>query len=195
MEKISTHVSNDFCPQTMFLYGTYLPDGTPNFGLFCWVSYCWDGELSVMACIGEKKLTQDRIRETGVFSANLVTADMIPLADRLGGTSGYNSAKREIAVNTSPGKVLNVPVLEESPWAYELEVARTLPLEGEGAVYICRIRNVLADPALLDDSVSITDRITRINPACTTTQTYFSFTGERLGAWNDFAKRADFTTD
>ncbi len=44
--------SNDFCPQTFFTYGTYKEDGTPNFGLFCWLSYCWDGELCVTACIG-----------------------------------------------------------------------------------------------------------------------------------------------
>ena len=45
-------VYNDFCPQTLFLYGNYKENGTPDFGLFCWFSYIWleDG-LGVMACI------------------------------------------------------------------------------------------------------------------------------------------------
>jgi len=29
--KISTAISNDFCPQTLFLYGTYKEDKTPNY--------------------------------------------------------------------------------------------------------------------------------------------------------------------
>lgn len=43
MAKIARQATNDFCPQTLFLYGTYKEDGTPDFGLFCWFSYCWDG--------------------------------------------------------------------------------------------------------------------------------------------------------
>ena len=68
MAKIPAPIGNDFCPQTLFLYGTYKKDGTPNFGLFCWISYCcWGSEIGVMACIGLDKLTKDRIRETGCF--------------------------------------------------------------------------------------------------------------------------------
>lgn len=54
--------ANTCCPQAFYAYGTYKEDGTPNFGLFCWFSFCWDGELCVMACIGGEKLTKDRIR-------------------------------------------------------------------------------------------------------------------------------------
>jgi len=61
--KKSISISNGFCPQSLFLYGTYKEDNTPNFGLFCWFSYYWDKEMGVMACIGENKLTKDRIRE------------------------------------------------------------------------------------------------------------------------------------
>ncbi len=75
------------------LYGTYKEDGTPNFGLFCWLSYYWDTELCVMACIGGNKLTKDRIHATKVFSANLVTEEMLPLADYLGTKEGYEKDK------------------------------------------------------------------------------------------------------
>lgn len=79
--KVSLPVpSNACCPQAFYTYGTYKEDGTPNFGLFCWFGFCWDGELSVMACIGGEKLTKDRIRATGRFSANLVTEELLPLA-------------------------------------------------------------------------------------------------------------------
>ena len=34
MGKISLKPNNDFCPQTLFLYGTYDEKGNPDFGLF-----------------------------------------------------------------------------------------------------------------------------------------------------------------
>lgn len=187
MAKRAMPVTNDFCPQTMFLYGTYRADGTPNFGLFCWFSYCWDGQLAVMACIGEEKLTKDRIRETGMFSAGLVTRDMLPLADRLGTTSGYGDAKRDIALRTTPGKVLDVPLLKESPFSYELEVAHTFVLDGS-EVYICRILNIMADESLADAGVDFVPRIQAISPACTTGQTYFDFQGNAIGRWGKLNK-------
>lgn len=68
MAKIPAPIGNDFCPQTLFLYGTYKKDGTPNFGLFCWISYCcWGSEIGVMACIGLDKLTKDRTAKPAYF--------------------------------------------------------------------------------------------------------------------------------
>jgi hypothetical protein len=49
--KKSMGISNGFCPQTLFVYGTYNDDGKPDFGLFCWVSYYWNEGLGVMAAI------------------------------------------------------------------------------------------------------------------------------------------------
>ena len=34
MKKVSVPVTNDVCPQTLFVYGTKNEDGTPDFGLF-----------------------------------------------------------------------------------------------------------------------------------------------------------------
>ena len=96
MSKISMGPRNNYCPQTLFLYGTYKEDGTPNFGLFCWFTYVWNNELGVVACIGGDKLTKDRIRLNSVFSANLVTEELLPLADYYGTTSGYDENKVRI---------------------------------------------------------------------------------------------------
>ena len=78
-----------YSPQAFYTYGTYKEDGTPNFGLFCWLSFCLDGERCVIACIGGEKLTKDRIRANGCFSANLVTEELLPLANYFGNKSGY----------------------------------------------------------------------------------------------------------
>lgn len=187
MKKVSVEISNNFCPQTLFLYGTYKEDGTPNFGLFCWFSYCWDKELQVMACIGGEKLTKDRIRETGLFSANLVSEAMLPLADYFGNTEGYNSNKMAVPVETVPGSKLHVPILKDSPWSYELEVKRTIALD-DSDVFLCKIHNIMADEILADKETSVESRLMKASPVITTAQTYFN-AGRRLGSWGDWKDR------
>ncbi len=188
MKKVSVPITNNFCPQTLFLYGTYNEDGMPNFGLFCWFSYCWDSGLGVMACIGGDKLTKDRIRATGVFSANLVTESILPLADYFGNTEGYSADKMNIPIETSKGAVLDVPILDSSPLAFELEVSQTIPLN-DSEVYICRIRNVQVDEELSGENRSVEERIQAIAPVRTTCQTYFSWTGKALGKWGELMQQ------
>lgn len=186
--KKSMPVSNDFCPQTLFLYGTYKEDGTPNFGLFCWFSYIWDAELGVMACIGGDKLTKDRIHATKIFSANLVTESILPLADYFGNTDGYSADKMNVAAGITRGSVLDVPVLDDSPLSFELEVSQSFPLD-DGEVFLCKIRNVLAEESLEDESTSMEKRMQSIKPVSTTCQTYFSWDGRALGAWGELYTR------
>jgi flavin reductase (DIM6/NTAB) family NADH-FMN oxidoreductase RutF len=138
-----------------------------------------------MACISENKLTRDRIITNGVFSANLVTEKILPLADYFGNKSGYDADKMKIDVKTEKGKVLNVPILTESPVAFELEVAKVINLD-DGMIFFCKIRNVLADESLTDGNISIEERMKSIAPICTTCQTYFGWNGEKAGSWGDF---------
>lgn len=184
MSKIVVPVSNDFCPQTLYLYGTYREDGTPNFGLFCWMSYFWDTELGVMACLEGEKLTKDMIQKNGMFSANLVTEDLLPLADFLGNTEGYSGDKARIALETEPGAVLQVPLLKASPVSFELEVARSFS-QGSSDIYLCRIRNVMAEETLMESTASIAEKMKAIAPIRTTCSTYFSWDGHFMGAWGE----------
>lgn len=176
--------SNHFCPQTLFLYGTRKEDETPNFGLFCWFSYYLDKEMGVMACIGGDKLTKDRIHATKVFSANLVTEELLPIADYFGNTEGYNENKMNVSVETEKGRVLNVPILVKSPWVYELEVDRFIALDG-GEVFFCKVRNVLADEFICDEALSVEQRMKIIRPVHSIRQTYFKWDGTTAGSWGE----------
>lgn len=182
MSKISVPITNDYCPQTLFLYGTYSEDKAPDFGLFCWFSYCWDKELGVMMCIGGEKLTKDRIKKNKVFSANLVTEKMLSLADYLGNSDGYDKSKMDFPLDIGKGSVLDVPILQCSPVIYELEAVRSLPMD-DGEVFICKIRNVLMNESLTDETKSVEERIREIAPIHTTCSTYFSWNGASLGEW------------
>ena len=105
MSKISLSPTNDYCPQTLFLYGTYDDEGKADFGLFCWFSYIWHGELGVMACIGGEKLTKENIHKQKIFSANLVTEALLPLADLL----KYFPAVSPSSTNCSASMMVDFP--------------------------------------------------------------------------------------
>lgn len=182
--KKSLPISNSFCPQTLFVYGTYNDDGKPDFGMFCWVSYYWGESLGVMAAICEDKRTRDNIRREGVFSMGMVTEDMLPLADYFGGKSGYDPDKMNIPVVVERGQTLPVPVLENCPWTFELEVDKTFQDNGVD-IYLCKIRNVLADEALCDDAVTAEEKLNGIRPIRTVGGTYYSWNGRSLGNWGE----------
>ncbi len=189
MNKISINpANNDYCPQTLFLYGTYDEVGKADFGLFCWFSYTWEHELGVMACIGGEKLTKDNIHKQKVFSAGLVTESLLPLADYLGTTDGRDPEKMNIDVEIEKGRVLPVPVLAASPVTYELEVKQFIPM-GDGEVMLCRIRNVLQDESLASGTGSSTEKLASIAPVQTTCERYFSWSGSNLGAWGEPRKK------
>ena len=188
MKRVSIGASNEFCPQTLFLYGTYKEDGTPNFGLFCWFSYCYDAELGVMACIGEEKLTKDRIRAAKVFSANLVTEPMLPLADYLGNNAGYTPGKMDIPIEVERGAVLDVPVLKDSPWVFELEVKQSIRRD-DSEIFLCKIRNTLAAEALVDASIGVEEQLKLAMPVLTAVgQHYWTMEPVLKGAWGDWKK-------
>ena len=190
MSKISITPTNDYWPQTLFLYGTYDDEGKADFGLFCWFSYIWDGELGVMACIGGEKLTKENIHRRKVFSANLVTEALLPLADYLGNTPGSDPEKQSLDLKIEKGRVLSVPILTASPVSFELEVKQFIPLH-DGEVMLCAIRNVLQDDLLANGAGGSPEKLVAIAPVRTTCNRYFGWNGSNLGAWGE--PRRDFT--
>lgn len=192
MSKVSVPVTNDICPQTLFVYGTYKEDGQPNFGLFCWFSYCWYDEMGVMCAIGGRKTTQERILANRVFSANLVVEKNLPLADYFGTADGHDADKMAVEVAWEKGAVLDVPVLSSSPLAFELEVDQVISTnEEEGdTVFLCRIRNVLKDEELVNSGLTVQELMQKIGVVSTTgTMDYWSWDGRHLGVWHEPAQK------
>ena len=183
MAKVKTKIGNDYCPQALFLYGTKQEDGQPHFGLFCWFGYYHSSEgLGVMACIGEEKQTKDLIRKNGVFSANLVSEQLLPLADYYGCTYGRTTPDKMKCLPTVEwGQVLDVPTIAESPVSFELEVKKVLPMGDGSDIFLCLIRNVTQDEQLLDMEVPFTERLMKAAPVFAPGEdTYSSIDGRYL---------------
>ncbi|MBE5802762.1 MAG: flavin reductase [Clostridiales bacterium] len=190
MKKVSVPATNDLCPQTLFVYGSMKQDNTPNFGLFCWFSYCWLDQLGVMCAIGGSKETLENIRRNRVFSANLVVESNLALADYFGTADGRDDEKMKIEVEWEEGAVLPVPVLCSSPLSFELEVEREIATgEQDETVFLCHIRNTLKAAELVEETLSSGD-VYKATAAVRTCgdEDYWSWDGRHLGKWHERAK-------
>lgn len=190
MKKVSVPATNDICPQTLFVYGTMNLDNTPDFGLFCWFSYCWYDQLGVICAIGGSKRTLENIRRNRVFSANLVVENNLSLADYFGTADGRSADKMDIAVEWEAGAVLPVPCLSSSPLIFELEVDREIATgEHDETVLLCRIRNTLKDEKLVNPSMTSEEILKKTAAVRTSVHfDYWAWDGRHLGKWHERAK-------
>ena len=73
------------CVQPSFIIGTNNEDGSANFVPITWASATHEegnGYLFVIS-MSRTKMTKKNVLRTGIFSANLVSTDMLPLMDLL----------------------------------------------------------------------------------------------------------------
>ena len=94
------------------------------------------------------KMTKQNVQRTGMFSANLVSTNMLPLMDYFGSRHAKDGKKDGMAYSVSRGEVLDVPVLDQSRWIYECEVSRTMET-GNSTTFFCPIRNIQIDERLV----------------------------------------------
>ena len=189
MKKISVSATNDLCPQTLFVYGSMNEDDTPDFGLFCWFSYCWFDQLGVICAIGGTKRTLENIRRNKIFSANLVVEDNLPLADYFGTADGRDHDKMEVDVEWEKGTVLAVPILCSSPISFELEADQEIATgEHDETVFLCRIRNTLKAESFVNSSMTPEEIYKATAAVHNVDGDYWSWDGRHLGKWHERAK-------
>lgn len=174
------------CVQPSFIIGTNNDDGSHNFAPITWVSATQeddDGYLLVISMFGTKTTKLNVIR-TGMFSANLVSKDMLPLMDYFGSKHAKDGRKDDISYDVSKGEVLDVPVLDQSRWVYECEVSRTVET-GNSTTFFCKIRNIQMDERLMPSDIFDID-LTVLDPVIYSGK-YHSL-GNCLGNIGDFCK-------
>jgi flavin reductase (DIM6/NTAB) family NADH-FMN oxidoreductase RutF len=69
----------------------------------------------------------------------------------------------DIPIETERGAVLNVPLLKNSPWVFELEVRQSIPLDGS-EIFLCKVRSTLAAKELKDGSIGAEERMRMAAP-------------------------------
>lgn len=188
MKRKSVNPIYSMCVQPSFIIGTKNEDGTDNFAPITWVSVTHeegDGYLLVISMFGSKRTKQNVIR-TGIFSANLVSTDMLPLMDYFGSKHAKDGKKNDMEYGVSRGAVLDVPTLDESPWVYECEVARSVET-GDSTTFFCQIKNIQMDERLSPKDTFDID-LTVLDPVIYSGR-YHSL-GKMLGEIGDFLNSA-----
>ena len=142
------------CVQPAFIIGTNNEDGSANFAPITWVSATCEGDdvyLLVISMFGSKR-TKTNVLRSGIFSANLVSRDMLTLMDYFGSRHAKGSAKKDLPYDVVRGEVLDVPVLDASRWVYECEVSKTVET-GESTTFFCNIKNIQMDERLNPEDI------------------------------------------
>ena len=172
------------CVQPSFIIGTNNEDGSANFAPITWVSVTHekgDGYLLVISMTGTKR-TRRNVERTGMFSACLVSTDMLPLMDYFGTRHAADGKKDGMDYAVSRGEVLDVPVLDQSRWIYECEVSRIVET-GDSATFFCPVRNIQMDERLVCGDPFDVD-LTVLDPVIYSGK-YHSL-GKLLGSIGDF---------
>ena len=175
------------CVQPSFIIGTSNENGSVNFAPITWVSITHeegDGYLLVISMFGTK-MTKLNVLRTGIFSANLVSTDMLPLMDYFGSHHARDGKKDGVSYTFSRGEVLDVPVLDASRWVYECEVEKAVET-GDSTTFFCRIRNIQIDERLTCRDVFDVD-LTVLDPVIYSGK-YHSL-GKLLGNIGDFLEK------
>jgi len=172
------------CVQPAFIIGTNNEDGTANFAPITWVSVTHEegDEYLLVISMSGTKMTKKNVLRTGIFSANLVSTDMLPLMDYFGSKHAKDGAKNDMSYKVSHGEIVDVPVLDESRFVYECEVERTVET-GDSTTFFCRVRNIQMDEKLVCEDIFDVD-LTVLDPVIYSGK-YYSI-GKMLGNIGDF---------
>ncbi len=186
MKRKSVSPIYSMCVQPSFIIGTNNEDGSYNFAPITWISITHeeDDEYLLVISMSGTKMTKQNVIRTGLFSANLVNTEMLPLMDYFGAKHAKDGKKDDIEYGVSRGAVLDVPTLDKSPWVYECEVSKSVET-GDSTTFFCHIRNIQMDERLSPKDIFDID-LTVLDPVIYSGK-YHSL-GKILGEIGDFCK-------
>lgn len=159
MEKQKLGKKNHLFPNPIVLVGANV-NGRPN---YVTVSYCGiANRIPAMLSISMNKLhyTRQGIKETGVFSINVPSADMVKITDYCGLVSGSTVDKAAL-FNTFYGVLGNAPMIKECPINIECKVVSEVELEGTNVMIIGEVIESYAENKYLTNN---TPDIKKVDP-------------------------------
>ncbi|MFT4145965.1 MAG: flavin reductase family protein [Mobilitalea sp.] len=172
-----------FSPQPMYIIGTKNEEEEPNFCIITWIGFSFDKTPHLMMTIGGNKQTKTNILCNKMFSANLISEDILWLADYFGTTNGEEKLKNDMKIDYKWGNNLKVPILEQSNWVYECEVTEILELDGSH-LFLADIKNIQIDKRFEGMDLKMID-LNALNPVVYAPYNYFSI-GSRIGGCGEW---------
>lgn len=181
MAKVNIGEQTYVLPMATTILGSRLKD-RPNFMALGWLTRVNFQPPMLGVAVNQGHASHRAIAETGEFSVNFPTVEMVEITDYVGLVSGKRVDKSEL-FNLFYGELKNAPMISECPLAMECKLVKTVELP-TNSFFIGEIVGAYSEERFLTDGLP---DIKKINPFLLTMPDngYWSV-GELIGrAWSD----------
>jgi flavin reductase (DIM6/NTAB) family NADH-FMN oxidoreductase RutF len=171
---------NLFClPWAQTILGTHLK-GKVNFMALDWLTRVNFKPAMLGICVNKNNATHEAILDTGEFSINLPSVDMVEITDYTGLVSG-NRVDKSNLFEIFYGELKAAPMISECPLSLESKVVQTVDLP-TNFFFIGQIMNIYTEDKYLTDGLF---DMKKVKPfLLTMPDNNFWSLGERVGkAW------------
>lgn len=164
-------------PQPVVLVGT-LKGGKPNYTTVSWVSRVSFSPPLMAVAVGSKHAANKAIRQTGEFTVNTPSVNLVKQVDYCGLVSGETTSKCDI-FTPFYGVLKNAPMIQECPLSIECRVNEIISLYAYD-LFIGEIVGVYSEERYLTDDKPDMAKMRPI--ALSTADSKYWSMGEPLGA-------------
>lgn len=149
MKKIFTQ-KNLYClPWTQTILGTHL-QGRANYMALDWLTRVNFKPAMLGICVNKDNASHGAIIDTGEFSINIPSADMVAVTDYTGLVSGKRTDKSGL-FRIFYGDLQAAPMIEECPVNLECKMVQRVELP-TNSFFIAEIINIYCDEEVMTDS-------------------------------------------
>lgn len=148
MKKILAH-KNLFClPWAQTILGSHL-QGKVNFMALDWLTRVNFDPPMLGICVNRNNASHKAILDTGEFSVNLPTVDMVEITDYTGLVSG-NRVDKSGLFEVFYGELASAPMISDCPITMECKVTQTVELP-TNSFFIAEIVNIYSEDKYLTE--------------------------------------------
>ncbi len=139
---------NLFCLPALTILGTHL-DEKANFMALDWLTRVNIMPAMLGICVNKNHASNRAIVNTGEFSINIPTIDMLEKTDYTGLVSGKNVSKSDL-FEVFYGQLKSAPLISECPIAIECKLSQMVSLPTH-SFFIAEIINIYAEEEFLSE--------------------------------------------
>jgi flavin reductase (DIM6/NTAB) family NADH-FMN oxidoreductase RutF len=180
MDKITIDKSLFCLPWTQTILGTYL-NGKTNFMALDWLTRVNFNPPMLGVCVNKQHASHGAILETGEYSVNIPTEDMVEVTDYTGLVSGKRADKSNL-FEVFYGELKAAPMIMECPITMECRLVETVTLP-TNSFFIAEIVTIFSEERFMTEGKP---DVKKVNPfLLTMPDNRFWSVGHCIGkAWN-----------
>jgi flavin reductase (DIM6/NTAB) family NADH-FMN oxidoreductase RutF len=148
MSKITIEKSAFCLPWTQTLLGTHV-NGKVNFMALDWLTRVNYQPAMLGICVNRGHASNAAIRQTGEFSVNIPTVDMVAVTDYCGIVSGNKEDKSKL-FEVFYGELKSAPLIKACPLNIECKLVQTVDLP-TNTLFIGEIKNIYCEEKYLEN--------------------------------------------